>query len=1038
MGGIEFPVPINSISIFEWNNDVSVNVLAVKGKGEEEGKEEKEGEFYILRKFKFDNQRRVVDLLLLEDGKKRHYVAIKNLSRLLRSSTSSHKDKYYFCQNCLQGFHSEEAKTKYLNYCLDNEAVRIEMPTENPIVKFHSGQYQFEVPFVMYADFEAILQNVEEEETNLDSQNPYTRKINHHIPSGFCTYSTFAYGEVNDPLFQYRGEDCLEVFCNHIEKEAKRLYHMFPEKAMDSLTPEQKRDFRIAKRCHICMYPFKPGELKVRDHCHYTGKYRGAAHEKCNLRYAVPNYIPIIFHNLSGYDAHLFIRELGEKFDSGSIDVIAENKEKYISFGVKVVVDELEIFGSKEKITEGEMKIAEGNEMIDEGKKLAKGSKGKEEIIAEGKKIFAEGKKLVAEGERKKEIKRKLRFIDSVRFMPSSLDSLSKNLVGTNSMMCGLCFSEAELTHIDHNYYAHGKCKKCQGISRRKLEIDPIFQNLRFGLTDEQFRLLLRKGVYPYEYMDDWSKFEENQLPPIEEFYSKLNLSGISEYDYDHAQRVWSEFDMKSLGEYHDLYLKTDVLLLANVFETFRRTCLEHYQLDPAHFYTSPGLAWKACLKKTGIRLELLTDPDMLLMFERGTRGGITQAVHRYAQANNKYMGDKFDPSKSSHYLQYLDANNLYGHAMSQKLPTGEFRWVEDLSEFTPERIHELVNGNKGYLLEVDISYPPELHESHNDLPFLPERLELTGVTKLVPNLQNKEKYVVNISALNQALQHGLILEKVHRVIEFDQSAWLKLYIDFNTQLRMNAQNDFEKDFFKLMNNAVFGKTMENIRKHRNIKLVTNKKAFLKKVMQPNFKSRIVFSENLVGCEMGKKCIVMNKPVYIGQAILDLSKIVMYEFHYDYMVPKYEGNLKLCYMDTDSLIYDIKTKDFYEDIADDVHARFDTSGYSKKDNHPLPIGVNKKVIGLMKDELGGKIMTEFVALRSKLYAYKTHTGGEDKKCKGVKKCVVKKTLSFDDYEHCLFSSTKNAYRKQLMFQNRLHEVHTVEVNKVALSRDDDK
>ena len=1035
---MEFPVPINSISIFERNNDVSVNVLAVKGKGEEEeGKEEGEGEFYIVRKSKFDNQSTVVDLLLLEDGKKRHYAAIKNLSRLLGSSNSKNTRREYFCRNCLQGFPSEAVKNKHLNYCLDNEAVRIEMPTENPIVKFHSGQYQFEVPFVMYADFEAILQNVEEE-TNLDSQNPYTRKINHHIPSGFCTYSTFAYGEVNDPLFQYRGEDCVEVFCNHIEKEAKRLYHMFPEKAMDSLTPEQKRDFRIAKRCHICMYPFKPGELKVRDHCHYTGKYRGAAHEKCNLRYAVPNYIPIIFHNLSGYDAHLFIRELGKKFDSGSIDVIAENKEKYISFGVKVVVDELEIPGSKEKITEGEMKIAEGNEMIDEGKKLAKGSKGKEEIIAEGKKILAEGKKLVAEGERKKEIKRKLRFIDSVRFMPSSLDSLSKNLVGTNSIMCGSCLSEAELTHIDHNYYAHGKCKKCQGTSRRKLGIDPIFQNLRFGRTDEQFRLLLRKGVYPYEYMDDWSKFGENQLPPIESFYSKLNLSGISECDYDHAQRVWSEFGMKSLGEYHDLYLKTDVLLLANVFETFRRTCLEHYQLDPAHFYTSPGLAWQACLKKSEIRLELLTDPDMLLMFERGTRGGITQAVHRYAQANNKYMGDKFDPSKSFHYLQYLDANNLYGHAMSQKLPTGEFRLVEDLSEFTPERIHELANGNKGYLLEVDISYLPELHKPHNDLPFLPERMELSGVTKLVPNLHNKEKYVVNISTLDQALQHGLILEKVHRVIEFDQSSWLKLYIDFNTQLRMNAQNDFEKDFFKLMNNSVFGKTMENIRKHRNIKLVTNKKAFLKKVMQPNFKSRIVFSENLVGCEMGKKCIVMNKPVYIGQAILDLSKIVMYEFHYDYMVPKYRGNLKLCYMDTDSLIYDIKTEDFYEDIADDVQARFDTSGYSKKDNRPLPIGVNKKVIGLMKDELGGKIMTEFVALRPKLYAYKTHTGGSDKKCKGVKKCVVKKTLSFEDYKNCLFSFSENTYRKQLMFQNRLHEVHTVEVNKIALTRDDDK
>ena len=202
-------------------------------------------------------------------------------------------------------------------------------------------------------------------------------------------------------------------------------------------------------------------------------------------------------------------------------------------------------------------------------------------------------------------------------------------------------------------------------------------------------------------------------------------------------------------------------------------------------------------------------------------------------------------------------------------------------------------------------------------------------------------------------------------MIEFNQSAWLKPYIDFNTNLRTQAKNDFEKDFFKLMNNAVFGKTMENIKKHKNIKLVTNEKAYLRMVMKPNFKSGVLFSENLMDCEMGKIKVVMNKPMYLGQAILDLSKIVMYEFHYDYMKPKYDENLKLCYMDTDSLVYNIKTEDFYEDIAEDVKEKFDTSGYSKEDARPLPIGLNKKIIGLMKDELGGKIMTEFVCIKTK-------------------------------------------------------------------------
>ena len=313
------------------------------------------------------------------------------------------------------------------------------------------------------------------------------------------------------------------------------------------------------------------------------------------------------------------------------------------------------------------------------------------------------------------------------------------------------------------------------------------------------------------------------------------------------------------------------------------------------------------------------------------------------------------------------------------------------------------------------------------------ERMEINGVEKLVPNLRDKKNYVIHIQALNQGLQHGLRLNRIHRAIEFDQSPWLKTYIDFNTQLRTAATNDFEKDFFKLMNNSVFGKTMENIRKHRNIGLVTTEEKYLRTVMKPSFKSGVLFCENLMGCEMGKIKVVMNKLVYLGQAILHLSKIVMYEFHYDYMVPKYGlEKLKLCYMDTDSLVYDIKTEDFYEDIANDVEARFDTSGYSKTDFRLLTIRLNKEVIGLMKDELGGKIMTEFVALRPKLFSYRELNGSEDKKCKGIKKCIVKKTLTFEDYKTCLFSDSTE-YRSQLMFRSSKHEVHTIEVNKVTLN-----
>ena len=209
--------------------------------------------------------------------------------------------------------------------------------------------------------------------------------------------------------------------------------------------------------------------------------------------------------------------------------------------------------------------------------------------------------------------------------------------------------------------------------------------------------------------------------------------------------------------------------------------------------------------------------------------------------------------------------------------------------------------------------------------------------------------------------------------------------------------------------------------------------------MKPNFKDSVRFSEHLIGVELGKIEIIMNKPVYLGQAILDLSKIVMYEFHYDYMKPKYGSKVKLCYMDTDSFVYEIETEDFYRDIEEDVEARFDTSGYSEDDKRPLPIGKNKKIIGLMKDESNGKIMTEFVALRAKMYAYRLldDKKPEDKKCKGTKKCVVAETLTFEDYKRCLCEG-KTVYREQMLFEHKKHEVYTVNKCKIALNRDDDK
>ena len=565
------------------------------------------------------------------------------------------------------------------------------------------------------------------------------------------------------------------------------------------------------------------------------------------------------------------------------------------------------------------------------------------------------------------------------------------------------------------------------------------FKNLLKYFTPKQAEILKQKGFYPYEYMNTEEKFNDTKLPPREAFYSKLSGRGIKEKDYNHAWNVWNTFKMKTFKEYHELYNVTDVLLLADVFENFRDICLKIYGLDPVYYFTAPGLSWDACLKMTNIDLELLSDPNMLLMFEKGIRGGISIISNRYGEANNKYMGHRFNKNKPSKYLMYLDANNLYGCAMSMKLPTHGFKWLTggEIEKLFNNRVIQ-VREKTPCILEVDLEYPENLHNLHNDYPFCPERVECkNGVEKLIPNLRNKTKYVIHYKNLIQCLKAGMKLTKIHKGIKFIESDWMRPYIEMNTNLRTKAKNNFEKDFCKLMNNSVFGKTMENIRNRVNIKLVNTEEKLKKLIAKPNFRSRKIFSENLVSVHMKKTSLTMNKPVYLGMCILDLSKTIMYDFHYNYIKPKYENKAKLLFTDTDSLMYEIETEDFFKDISGDVKNRFDTSDYPE--NHPsgIPTGINKKVLGMFKDEAAGKIIKEFVGLRAKLYSFKMEEGGESKKCKGVKKQVVESSISHEDYKTCLRTG-KEQLRKQNILRSYDHEVYTEEVNKIALSAQDDK
>ena len=937
MEGIKYPVDFRGIDRFEKQNpEISISLLGYN----------KDEKVYPLKVSKYTGCKHDIVLLLIMDGENSHYCLVKNISALFASQIiNKHEHKRYFCLNCFNSFKSPDSLDKHKEYCYNNECVKIVMPPQGTYLRFKNFRFSERAPFAIYADFESLIKPMDN--CDPDPNKSYTNKYLKHEPISFCYYIK----SFNESVYESRvrsyvktkpeDPDAMDTFINWLESDVKKIANIEQKKIV--FTEKDKKEFIKASYCWICGEEL--GNDRVRDHCHYTGCYRGAAHNSCNLKYSKPKGVPVFFHNLTGYDSHLFIKKLGSPDKKETIECIPNNEEKYITFTKNIIIGQ---YTNKK----GEVKD----------------------------KTF------------------KIVFKDSLKFMRSSLEALVNNLP------------------------------------------KDAFKNISKYYTLEEVELIKQKGHYPYEYMDSIEKFKEDKPPPQKAFFSKLTGKGISNKNYSYVLNVWNSFNMETMKDYHKLYNDSDALLLADVFENFRDICLKIYGLDPVYYFTAPGLAWDACLKITDIDLELLNDPDMLLIFEKGIRGGISMISNRYGEANNKYMGHGFNKNKLKKYLMYLDANNLYGCAMSMKLPTHGFKWLtsgemEKLFKNQIVQVWERIP----CILEVDLEYPEKLHDLHNDYPFCPEKVKCDNrVEKLIPNLRDKTKYVIHCKNLIQCLKAGMKLKKIHRGIKFIESEWMKPYIEMNTNLRTKAKNNFEKDFFKLMNNSVFGKTMENIRNRVNVKLVNTEERLKKLVAKPNLKCPPkTFSENLVSVHLKKTSLLMNKPVYLGMCILDLSKTIMYDFHYNYIKPKYGDKSKLPFTDTDSLMYEIETEDFYKDISEDVKDRFDTSDYPE--NHPsgIPTGINKKVLGMFKDEAAGKIIKEFVGLRSKLYSYKMDEGGENKKCKGIKKQVVTTSITHEDYKTCL-TTGKEQLRKQNIIRSYEHEVYTEEVNKIALSALDDK
>lgn len=942
LADLEYPVRIEDLENVERQIGKSINVVSFyddNGRG-----------MYSVYHSKINGD--TATNLLYWKG---HYAWIKDFPRLL-SGVTKHKARKHFCMRCFSHFTTLCILEKHKELCTGETCQQVlTMAPEGSILKFRNTRYQQLCPFVIYADFECLPKNIVGGTRATDSPLDSVPELAYqqHEPCSVGLKLVSVIDHLNLPYEEHFGKDVCAWFLRRLrELESICLDVLFNSKRL-VMTQADQVAYHAAKVCYLCAKTFEDNNIKVRDHDHVTGRFRGAAHQRCNLLLRKQYKIPIFLHNFRGYDCHLLIAALGSHKDL-KVSVIGQGMEKYLSLGF-------------------------GDHLV---------------------------------------------FKDSLQFMQQSLESLVESLGKSGS---------AKFEHLRKAYSS---------------------------LPDSSFDLLIRKGVYPYDYMNSWERFDEPQLPNIEEFASRLRQSHCDPAEYEHAKRVWSAFGCRTLKDYHDVYLKSDVLLLADVFEEFRKVCMTNYQLDPAHYVSAPQLSWDSMLKMTECNLELMSDSEMFRMLDGSLRGGISMISKRYAKANNKRTLPQYDATEPEKHIVYWDANNLYGWAMSQHLPESGFRWMQE-SEFAEIDWTTLADdAPEGYFVECDLDYPEELHDAHNEYPLAPERVTISEkflsakqreihahysfertseCSKLVPNLFPKEKYCLHYRNLKFYLAHGLKLRKVHRVIEFRQSAWMKKYIETNQALRAAAVEEFAKAFYKLMNNSCYGKTCENQRKRTDIRLVTDEEKAMKYLAMPHLIGFKVFTEQVAAINMMKPRCMINRPFYVGFSVLELSKLHMYDFHYDFVKTHYPGNQsQLLFTDTDSLMYEITTPNLFETIWEN-REKFDLSDYPADFYHDSS---NNKVVGKFKDETSSKPITEFVGLRPKMYSFITlreansEQTSEKFRAKGIQRAALKR-IRHDDYLSQLRSPMENRLTNRRI-GSHLHQIYTYEFAKRGLCAFDDK
>ena len=828
-----------------------------------------------------------------------------NTTRQLRTSVvlfndlTNHQNRVNMCLRCLGRFYTPESLEKHQRLCTREDFMSVVhvLPapdTEQAHIKFRQFRNTFRAPFVIYADFESILEPMERRV----KQTLYNQQ---HKISAACAMLVTSITAFPHQTWLGSGENALSEFLTQIIKwESECIEYLKNNIPMKPLSRAKQEEYDTATQCHICRKPLlgvqDPKGITVRDHDHITGLFIGAAHQSCNLQRRVNYQIPVFFHNFRGYDSHLIVHEF-PNIQNRKLKVIGQNMEKYLQ-------------------------IQWGEHIV---------------------------------------------FRDSLQFLTASLDSLVKSLA---------------MSGRDNFQYLH----ETMGVFYPEA-------------TDEMIQMLEQKGVFCYDYIDKFERLGERVLPPREQFYNRLAGEECSEENYARAQKVWRDFKCGDIDDYMRLYLLCDVALLADVFQKFRKQSLEEYQLDPAYYMSSPQLAWSALLKYIDRPIHLITDPEMYRMIQPNIRGGICHASVRYARANNKFMGALYDPTKPSSYILYVDANNLYGWAMSQPLPDDEYEWVSPddcraaMAAFQDKASRDLwYDREKHYIFEVDMDYPPELHERDDDYPLAPETMTIEAAItgekqhqlrakyfgaacpfsrKLVCSFLPKRKYVVHGHLLRFYLDRGMKLVKIHRAVCFTASAYFEPYIRNNTQKRALHKNDpNDKNFYKLLNNAVFGKTIENVAKRSDIRLVNEEEKARQLAEKPHCLDFRVFEDNLIGVEMRKLRHNINKPFQHGFCVLEWSKLKMYQF-YALLKDAFQEKVRMLYTDTDSFFLQF----FVDDLSKELRKRravfreLDFADIS--DRHPTGLhdDTNAGEVGYFKDECKGDPVVEFVGLRPKMYSF---------------------------------------------------------------------